>query len=609
MKKNIFKYFLLMLALSFSFTVSAQDVKGVVSDASGELPGVSVLVKGTSRGTETGLDGSYSIKNVKSNDVLVFSFIGYKTIEVPVNGRTTVNVTLEEDSDTLEEVVVVGYGTKKKSLVTGAISSIDSKEIKSISNQRVDQVLQGRASGVTVSSSSGSPGSGTKIRIRGTGSSGNADPLFIVDGMKVSTIDNIAPSDIANIEVLKDAASAAIYGTEGANGVIIVTTKKGTRGGLQVNFNTQIGFQFVNTDMELMNASQFVTYLNEAGNASVVANGVDTNWIDETFDTAFMQRYDVSLSGSMKNTSYYFSGSHTNQAGVVVGDNSTFKRNTFRLNIQSQVTDWLEIGVNSNTSFIDRKGIVENSDTRGVIQNMLIIDPLTPVIYTNGVPADVFDRSAANGVPVLRDKDGNVYGYPAYSTGEVINPVAYANAIQENLNENDQFLTTVYGKFNILEGLSFTSRYGYEQNQFLNQRNTNAYYVASEAANTQYNINRSKQRFRRWLWENFATYEKTFDKHSFKLLAGYSAEESRRPAFTNEAYSIAVNDFNGFNINSPTTFFDPNSPRQLTFRDNLVSMYGRLSYDFMEKYLFEASIRRDSELSHSHNFQSVDILN
>ena len=593
MKKNIFKYFLLMLALSFSFTVSAQDVKGVVSDASGELPGVSVLVKGTSRGTETGLDGSYSIKNVKSNDVLVFSFIGYKTIEVPVNGRTTVNVTLEEDSDTLEEVVVVGYGTKKKSLVTGAISSIDSKEIKSISNQRVDQVLQGRASGVTVSSSSGSPGSGTKIRIRGTGSSGNADPLFIVDGMKVSTIDNIAPSDIANIEVLKDAASAAIYGTEGANGVIIVTTKKGTRGGLQVNFNTQIGFQFVNTDMELMNASQFVTYLNEAGNASVVANGVDTNWIDETFDTAFMQRYDVSLSGSMKNTSYYFSGSHTNQAGVVVGDNSTFKRNTFRLNIQSQVTDWLEIGVNSNTSFIDRKGIVENSDTRGVIQNMLIIDPLTPVIYTNGVPADVFDRSAANGVPVLRDKDGNVYGYPAYSTGEVINPVAYANAIQENLNENDQFLTTVYGKFNILEGLSFTSRYGYEQNQFLNQRNTNAYYVASEAANTQYNINRSKQRFRRWLWENFATYEKTFDKHSFKLLAGYSAEESRRPAFTNEAYSIAVNDFNGFNINSPTTVFDPNSPRQLTFRDNLVSMYGRLSYDFMEKYLFEASIRRD----------------
>lgn len=265
------------------------------------------------------MDGSYVIKNVKSNDVLVFSFIGYKTVEVPINGKSVVNVTLEEDSDTLEEVVVVGYGTKKKSLVTGAISSIDSKEIKSVSNQRVDQVLQGRTSGVTVSSSSGSPGFGTKIRIRGTGSSGSADPLFIVDGMKVSTIDNIAPSDIANIEVLKDAASAAIYGTEGANGVIIVTTKKGTRGGLQVNFNTQIGFQFVNTDMELMNASQFVTYLNEAGNASIVNNGVDTNWIDETFDTAFMQRYDVSLSGSMKNTSYYFSGSHTNQEGVVVG--------------------------------------------------------------------------------------------------------------------------------------------------------------------------------------------------------------------------------------------------------------------------------------------------
>ena len=593
MKKNIFKFLLLTFMLTYSSLVYAQDVKGVVSDTGGVLPGVSVIVKGTVRGTETNFNGEYTMKNVKPNDILVFSFLGFKTKEIPVRGTNIINVTLEEDADVLDEVVVVGYGTKKKSLVTGAISSIDSKEIQSVSNQRVDQVLQGRTSGVTVSSSSGSPGAGTKIRIRGTGSSSNSDPLFIVDGMKVSTIDNIAPSDIANIEVLKDAASAAIYGTEGANGVIIVTTKQGKEGGMKVSFSSQLGMQFVNTKMELMNASQFVTYMNEAGQSSVVDNGVNTNWIDETFENAFMQRYDFSLSGAYEKTSYYFSASNTDQKGIIGGDNSAFKRNSFRLNVKSEITDWLEIGINSNTSFIKRTGIAENSDTRGVIQNMIIIDPLTPVTYTNGVPVDVFDRSAANGVPVLRDEDGNIYGYPAYSTGEVINPVAFANNIQENRNENDQFLTTAYLKFNILEGLSFTTRYGYEQNQFSSQTNTNAYYVASEASNTQYNISRSKIKFRRWLWENFASYEKSFDDHNFKVLAGYSAEESRRPTYTTEGYTSAVDDFTGFNINNPGFTFDDNSAITRTFRDNLVSLYARLSYDYKEKYLFEATVRRD----------------
>ncbi|WP_299683006.1 TonB-dependent receptor [uncultured Tenacibaculum sp.] len=594
MKKNIFSFFLLTFMLISTFGLNAQNVNGVVSDNSGPLPGVNVIVKGTTRGTETDFDGKYSLNDVKSNDVLVFSYVGYKTIEIAVDGRTTVNVTLEEDTSTLEEVVVVGYGTKKKSLVTGAISSIDSKEIQSVSNQRVDQVLQGRASGVTVSSSSGSPGSQTKIRIRGTGSSGSSNPLFIVDGMKVTTIDNIAPSDIANIEVLKDAASAAIYGTEGANGVVIVTTKKGRVGGPQFSFSSQLGMQYLNTNMELMNAEQFVTYMNEGGITAVVDNGVDTDWIDETFDSAFMQRYDFSMSGATESTSYYFSVGHTSQDGIVGGDNSNFQRNSMRLNLKTDVTKWLEAGANANAAFIKRRGISENSDTRGVIQNMLIIDPLTPVTYEPGsVPASVIQRSRDNGVPVLRDSNGNVYGYPTYSTGEVINPVAFANSIQQNINSTSQFLSTLYLKAKIIEGLNFTTRYGVEQNLFLNSTNTNAYYVASEASNTQYNIRTSKVRFSRWLWENFASYEKSFDQHNFKVLAGFSAEQSRRPTFTTRLLSAPVNLFRGFNPNSNAFTEDPNSPISRTFRDNLVSMYGRLSYDFDEKYLFEATVRRD----------------
>ncbi len=587
MKKNSFLFFLLAFMLTSVFSLNAQNVNGVVSDDSGPLPGVNVIVKGTTRGTETDFDGKYSLTNVKSNDVLIFSYVGYKTIEVAVSGRTTINVTLEEDTSTLEEVVVVGYGTKKKSLVTGAISSINSKDIKSVSNQRVDQVLQGRTSGVTVSSSSGSPGAQTKIRIRGTGSSGTSNPLFIVDGMKVTTLDNIAPSDISNIEVLKDAASAAIYGTEGANGVVIVTTKKGRIGGPQFSFSSQLGVQFLNTDMQLMNAEQFVTYMNEGGNTSVVDNGIDTDWIEETFDPAFMQRYDFSMSGATESTSYYFSVGHTGQDGIVGGDNSNFQRNSMRLNIKTDITKWLEAGGNANAAFIKRRGISENSDTRGVIQNMLIIDPLTPVTYdVNGVPASVFDRSRDNGVPVLRDKDGNVYGYPTYSTGEVLNPVAFSNGIQQNTGSTSQFLSTLYLKAKIIEGLNFTTRYGVEQNLFLNATNTGAYYVAAEAANTEFTRSESRVTFNRWLWENFASYEKSFDGHNFKVLAGFSAEESRRPTFTTRLSSAPVSNPNAFTL-------DPNSPINRAFRDNLVSMYGRLSYDFNEKYLFEATVRSD----------------
>ncbi|SNR16518.1 SusC/RagA family TonB-linked outer membrane protein [Tenacibaculum jejuense] len=606
MKKNIFSFFLLTFMLISTFGLNAQNVNGVVSDNSGPLPGVNVIVKGTTRGAETDFNGKYTINDIKSNDVLIFSYVGYKTIEIAVNGRNTINVSLEEDSSTLEEVVVVGYGTKKKSLVTGAISSIDSKEIQSVSNQRVDQVLQGRASGVTVSASSGSPGAQTKIRIRGTGSSGNSSPLFIVDGMKVTTIDNIAPSDIANIEVLKDGASAAIYGTEGANGVVIVTTKKGRVGGPQFSFSSQLGMQYYFNKMELMNAEQFVTYLNEGGNATVVDNGINTDWIEETFDSAFMQRYDFSMSGATESTSYYFSVGHTDQDGIVGGDNSNFQRNSMRLNIKSDITEWLEAGANANAAFIKRRGIPENSDTRGVIQNMLIIDPLTPVTYEPGnVPASVTQRSADNGVPVLRDSNGNVYGYPTYSTGEVLNPVAFANDIQQNISSTSQFLSTLYLKAKIIEGLNFTTRYGVEQNLFLNKTTTNAYYVTSEASNTQYNLSEQKVRFSRWLWENFASYEKSFENHNFKLLAGFSAEQSRRPTFTTRRFSAPVDQFRGFNSNSSAFTFDPASPINRAFRDNLVSMYGRLSYDYDEKYLFEATVRSDKSDKFTDNNKSA----
>jgi TonB-linked SusC/RagA family outer membrane protein len=571
----------------------SKTITGLVKDTTGSsLPGVSVVIKGTTTGVETDFDGNYSISNVSPNNELVFSYLGMKTKTVLVGDKTKVNVILEENSESLEEIVVVGYGSKKKSLVTGAISSIDSKQIKSSSNQRVEAVLQGRTSGVTVSSSSGSPGSGAKIRIRGAGSSGNSNPLFIVDGMKASSIADIAPSDIANIEILKDAASAAIYGTEGANGVVIVTTKRGKKGGLKISYNSQFGIQSLKTDMELMNASQFVTYMNEAGISSVVDNGYDTNWIDETFSTAVMHRNDINLSGATDKLSYYTSISHLDQDGIITGGNTSFKRSTFRVNLKADVTKWLEVGVNTTYSSSDKSGVPENSDTRGVVQNALVLDPLTPVTYADGqVPQSVIDNATANGVPLLTDNSGNVYGYPSYSTGEVINPVAYANEINKTTVGAYQFLTSAYLKFKPFEGFSFTSRFGYDENEWDTRTTINPYYVTSEAANTAYTGSQSVVESKRWLWENFASYEKTVGNHNFKLLAGYSAENTRVTTPISRSGSASIANFTSFDFelsdfNTQINIIDP-SP------DNMVSMFGRLSYDFAGKYLFEASLRRD----------------
>lgn len=566
-----------------------QTITGTVTDKDGSpIPGVSIQEKGTSNGTSTDFDGNFSISVANNNAILIVSSVGYKTREVSVS-TSKMTITLEESTESLDEIVVIGYGTKKKSLVTGAISSIASKDIQTASVQRVDQALQGRTSGVTVTSSSGAPGAGAKIRIRGTGSNGNSNPLFIVDGMKVLSIDNIPPSDIANIEILKDAASSAIYGTEGANGVIIITTKGGRAGEISVNFNSQTTIQTVNTDMELMNASQFVQYMNEAGISSVTDNGINTNWLEETFVSAPMFRNDFSISGGFGKTSIYLSASDLSQEGIVGGSNSTFDRSTVRLNLKSELAKWVEVGANLTYSKTDRIGVQENNDTRGVIQNALILDPLTPVTYNGRVPQSVIDRSVNNGVPLLRDRRGRVYGYPSFSTGEVLNPVALANGINRSISDDNNFLSTLYAKFTILEGLTFTSRFGYERGNFNNQLRVLPYFVSSEAQNTSFILNNNDVSTRRWLWENFVSYDKTLGNHDFTLLAGYSAEDTDvNTASVNGA--IAVDQFTGFNLDQGFTLSNEND---FEFLSNLVSAYARLSYGYKEKYLFEASLRAD----------------
>ncbi|NLP57730.1 TonB-dependent receptor [Lutibacter sp. B1] len=590
MRNYFFRKFLFLGALLLSGFMQAQMISGTVSDVNGPLPGANVLVRGTTNGTTTDFDGKFTLSEVPSDAVLHISYVGYVTQEVSVAGKSVINVVLAQSADELDEVVVIGYGTKKKSLVTGSISSIDESQIESSSTQRIEQVLQGKTAGVTVVSSSGAPGSGAKVRIRGTGSNGNADPLYIVDGMKVSTIDNIAPSDIANMEVLKDAASAAIYGTQGANGVVIITTKRGKKGQSVISYNSQFGIQSVRTDMNLMNASQFVQYMNEAGQNQVVDNGINTDWIDETFQDAFVQRHDLSFSGATEKTSYYLSGSLLDQEGIVGKENSGYKRYTLRANIVSELKDWLEIGANITYANTNQSPITEDDSYRGVVNNVLLIDPLTPVIYDGALP----DRAAegvANGTAMVT-KNGRVYGYPTYSTGEVINPVGYANYVFRGEGiDTDSFLTSVYAKIKLMEGLSFTTRFGYERANMIDNRWTPIYVVGAEASNTSVSLAHDIDRNSRWLWENFATYTKEFNDHSLTAMVGYSAEKIKNPYYSLKGGSVerSIDEFAYFDYTARANDVIGGA----IYEKNMTSIFGRLSYDYMGKYMVEGSLRYD----------------
>jgi TonB-linked SusC/RagA family outer membrane protein len=408
--------------------------------------------------------------------------------------------------------------------------------------------------------------------------------------MKVSAIDNIAPSDISNVEVLKDAASAAIYGTEGANGVVIITTKQGRKGESVISYNSQFGVQTVRTKMDLMNASQFVTYMNEAGQTGVVNNGINTNWIDETFNDAFVQRHDISISGATEKLSYYLSGSFLDQDGTVGGDNSSYKRYTLRSNLKSEVNSWLEVGSNITYSNTGLSPIAEDDSFRGVVNNVLLIDPLTPVIYTGALPQRALDGVAAG--TAMTDSNGNVYGYPTYSTGEVINPVASSNYIYRGSIDTDRILTSVYAKLKLSEGLSFTSRLGYERSNTLDTRWTPIYAVTSEQQNTTVTLRNNISRNSRWLWENFATYTKEYENHNFTALVGYSAEKIKNPYFSLQGSDVAqpTEEFAYFDYTNRLNDIIGGS----IYQKNMNSIFGRLSYDFMGKYLVEGSLRYDT---------------
>lgn len=614
---------LLSLILLFCVTIAgwAQQftVQGVVKDAAGEsVIGASVLIKGSTVGTITDLDGRFTLTEVEKGTVVEISYIGYVSQSVVVKDGSLLNIILKEDTETLEEVVVVGYGVQKKSVVTASIAKVSSDDLGKSAPVRVDNALKGLASGVQVTTANGQPGSAAKIRVRGTGTINNSDPLYIVDGMPIDGgIDYLNPSDIQSIEVLKDAASGAVYGARAANGVILVTTKSGKEGKVKVSYDFSFGWQNPWREREMLDATQYATLMNEA---SMYADnklmyddpsklGAGTNWQKETFNyNAPVQNHQLSVSGATDKINYYLSLGYYDQQGIVGGDygRSNYKRMTMRTNATYTLFDetknrnWLKkmtIGVNAAYSRIKSTSIEVNSLTGSALGNAMFLSPLLGVYAED---EDALYKQYASEIAqygdLVRDaKTGRLLSVPGKDFNEISNPLAYLSLPGE-VGNSDKFVANFFAELQIWDNLKFKSSYGTDLAFWGKDGWTKPYYMNVNAHNDKSKVWSEMNRGCTWQIENVLTYDKTFKSHSFALVLGQSAKKYTGRKVGGSAFDMIAEMGDKANIDFTTGLtsdgkrdvyggrFDPSS---------LASYFGRLSYNYAERYMFQFTVRRD----------------
>ena len=572
-----------------------RELTGKVTDENGEpVPGVSVVVKGTTVGTITDTDGSYTLEVPSDAAILQFSFVGMKMQEAPIGDNDQINVIMESDVVGIEEVVAVGYGVQKKSVVTGSISSVKSEDLQNQSIARAEQALQGRTSGVQVIQNSGAPGAGMNIRIRGYGSNLSSEPIYIVNGTKVPDLSSIDPNDIENIEVLKDAASAAIYGAEGANGVVIVTTKSGTtRGRGIINYEYQHSIQTLARKVDVLNAADYKTYMTEAGTLpeSALSDPYDTDWQDEIFEPAPTKKHYLSFTGGGERGSFMMSASLLDQDGVVKGDKDKYKRYTFMFNSDYKLNDWAKVGHNVTFSKTMLKTIAENSEYTSVITSALMLDPLTPAVYNSESEyPEIVKTNIANGYKYITDDQGRLYGVSQYVTSTA-NPFVTRDATFPESERNNLF-GNVFLELTPIEGLTFTTRFGGTVMGMRNHLYEPVYYYDAQTNNLLSYVTESTMMSTYWQWENFAVYNKSIGDHNVTALIGMSSDENKRNNLNADGGPLTndtqLYDDLDFLAADPTD--NVGSSRTITRK---VSYFGRFNYDYQGKYLLQASLRRD----------------
>ncbi|MDR1226146.1 MAG: TonB-dependent receptor [Prevotellaceae bacterium] len=602
------KFLVCFLMCGFALTVKAQmNTSGRVSSEAGEpLAGVSVQVKSGTTYAITDAKGEYKI-NAPEGSTLVFASLGYATKEVPAT-ESIINVTLAESAVSLDELVVIGYGVQKKSMITAAIGSVKATDIEKETPTRIENALRGKVAGVTITQSSGQPGSGSSVRIRGIGTTGNSDPLYIIDGMQVGGgIDYLNPTDIASIEVLKDAASAAVYGTRGANGVILITTKSGAHGPAHVTYDFSYGWQNPWKKRALLNSEEYQVLMNEMnindGKAPIYANPKEykhnTDWQDEVFNyNAGVENHQVAVSGATDKTSYYLSFGYLEQDGIVGGDygQSNYDRMSIRLNntyklFESKERDYLRsatLGMNTSYSHINSTGVGTNGVFGETLGNALMLSPLVPV-YSDDPNATLAAQPDA-----VRDKNGKVYELPGVTYNEVVNPIAQMN-LPASKNWSDKFVSTFFGELELYKGLKFKSSIGTDFAFWGNDGYSPIFYLGQSNKNDKSRVWSSSNRGLDWQLENTMSYTNTIaEKHNFTVLLGQSAREYTSRYVSGESYGLLSDDPDKANIDFTET---PNGQRNAGGaagnRYALVSYFGRLSYSFAERYMLEFTLRRD----------------
>ena len=601
--KRILVYLLLIPGLMYAGLLHAQTLEGFVTDKiTGEsLPGATLLVQGTIRGTVTGIDGDYRLSMDEGTHVVSFSYVGYvsQDIEITISSGETknLNVELEPDVATFEEFVVVGYGTQQKKVVTGAISSVGSEEITSTPALRVEQAMQGRAAGVQVTNLSGQPGEPPTVRIRGAGTTGNADPLYVVDGMVVSGIDYLNPGDIESIDVLKDAASAAIYGARAANGVVLITTKSGTEGDLTLNYSFYQGIQNVAHTVDVLNAEQYIMMMNEgARNAGSTEpfdpNEIpqfDTDWQNELFETnAPIANHELSVSGGTERSTYASSLSYFSQEGIIGGDKSQFDRITARLNTRHEVNSNIRFGSNLAYTHIEQRGIASNAAFNAAYSSALNIDPLTPVYEDD--EANLSQPPFTN-QPVVTDDEGRVYGISENVGAEIVNPLALLET-QTGETRVDKIVGNVFGEIEPIDNLTFRSSLGIDLGYVLFDSHLPLFYLNGAQNNTdKTSVQKAVDRYYTWQFENTLSYSTQIDDHSISALVGTTASKTNLEDLFGFNADVDVSDPNHVYLNMATdTVWNAFGGAS---HAALLSVFGRVSYDYQSRYAFDATVRRD----------------
>lgn len=545
-------------------------VSGQVTDESGEpLPGVSVIERGSKNSTVTDVNGTFRISVSDDNAQLVFSFIGFESSTVSVAGRTNINLSLKPASNLLSELVVsVGYGTQRKSDLTGSVSSINMNDTRSLPVPDVGQAIQGKAAGVQVVSS-GAPGSNVEFRIRGVGTINNSNPLLVIDGVPSDIpLNAINAADIESIEVLKDASAAAIYGSRGANGVVLITTKRGKAGKSSLEFRAFTGVQSATNMVEMLNASQFAALHNEImlnnGNAANPAYadpssfGAGTDWLNALFSSAPMQNYSVSYSGGNEKSTYYVSGGVMDQKGIVL--NTNYRRYTLQANTNSKVFDWLSFGNNLTFSH-DQKGSGAYD-----IRNAMAALPVQPIYNPDGSYAGPVGQSAWY--------------------GDIANPIGKAT-INTNRTNGYNLLGNIFGEITVMKGLTFKSTGGV-QASFWDDRSWSPKYDFQPIPQPNSSLFHQYNKNITWLWDNFFTYNKEYSSHRLNFVAGSSAQSNRYNFMNGSIQQFA----------SDATQQLSNGTAQPTVGGSasewaLLSFLARANYSYADKYLFTATVRRD----------------